>query len=180
MVLEHLSIVNYKNIKQAELDFSAKINCLIGMNGHGKTNLLDAIHFLSLCKSASCSQDSLNILHGQDMMMLQGRYRHEDGTPEDIHCGLKRGQKKVMRRGQKAYRKLSEHIGLIPLVMVSPSDQQLIDGGSEQRRRFMDMVISQCDPVYLESLVRYNKALMQRNAMLKAEQEPDTELMELW
>ena len=180
MVLEHLSIVNYKNINQAELDFSAKINCLIGMNGQGKTNLLDAIHFLSLCKSASCSQDSLNILHGQDMMMLQGRYRHEDGTPEDIHCGLKRGQKKVMRRGQKAYRKLSEHIGLIPLVMVSPSDQQLIDGGSEQRRRFMDMVISQCDPVYLESLVRYNKALMQRNAMLKAEQEPDTELMELW
>ncbi|MGM9674121.1 MAG: DNA replication/repair protein RecF [Bacteroidaceae bacterium] len=180
MVLEHLSIVNYKNISQAELDFSGKINCLIGMNGQGKTNLLDAIYFLSLCKSASCSQDSLNILHGQDMMMLQGRYHHEDGTPEDIHCGLKRGQKKVMRRGQKAYRKLSEHIGLIPLVMVSPADQQLIDGGSEQRRRFMDMVISQCDPVYLESLVRYNKALMQRNAMLKAEQEPDTELMELW
>lgn len=180
MILEHLSIVNYKNIGQAELDFSPKINCLIGRNGQGKTNLLDAIHFLSLCKSATCSQDSLNILHDQDLMVLQGRYCHEDGTPEEIHCGLRRGQKKVMRRGQKAYRRLSEHIGLIPLVMVSPADQQLIDGGSEQRRKFMDMVISQCDSSYLESLMRYNKALQQRNAMLKEEQEPDPDLLSLW
>lgn len=180
MVLNHLSIVNYKNIAQAELDFSGKVNCFIGRNGQGKTNLLDAIHFLSLCKSMSTSQDALNILHGQDMMALQGHYLREDGSPEVIHCGLKRGQKKIMRRGQKNYRRLAEHIGLIPLVMVSPSDQMLIDGGSEQRRKFLDVVISQCEPAYLESLMRYNKALLQRNALLKMEQEPDIDILCLW
>ncbi|MBO5785296.1 MAG: DNA replication/repair protein RecF, partial [Bacteroidaceae bacterium] len=172
MILNHLSVVNYKNIAQAELDFSDKVNCFIGRNGQGKTNLLDAIYFLSLCKSATTSQDALNILHGQDMMALQGRYTCEDGTLEDIHCGLKRGQKKILRRGQKNYKRLAEHIGLIPLVMVSPSDQMLITGGSELRRKFLDMVISQCEPAYLESLIRYNKAVLQRNAMLKMEQEP--------
>ena len=180
MILNHLSVVNYKNIAQAELDFSDKVNCFIGRNGQGKTNLLDAIYFLSLCKSATTSQDALNILHGQDMMALQGRYTCEDGTLEDIHCGLKRGQKKILRRGQKNYKRLAEHIGLIPLVMVSPSDQMLITGGSELRRKFLDMVISQCEPAYLESLIRYNKAVLQRNAMLKMEQEPDLEVMALW
>ena len=180
MILNHLSVVNYKNIAQAELDFSDKVNCFIGRNGQGKTNLLDAIYFLSLCKSATTSQDALNILHGQDMMALQGRYTCEDGTLEDIHCGLKRGQKKILRRGQKNYKRLAEHIGLIPLVMVSPSDQMLITGGSELRRKFLDMVISQCEPAYLESLIRYNKAVLQRNAMLKMEQEPDPELLGLW
>ena len=180
MILNHLSVVNYKNIAQAELDFSDKVNCFIGRNGQGKTNLLDAIYFLSLCKSVTTSQDALNILHGQDMMALQGRYTCEDGTLEDIHCGLKRGQKKILRRGQKNYKRLAEHIGLIPLVMVSPSDQMLITGGSELRRKFLDMVISQCEPAYLESLIRYNKAVLQRNAMLKMEQEPDLEVMALW
>lgn len=180
MILNHLSIVNYRNIAQAELDFSAKVNCFIGQNGQGKTNLLDAIHFLSLCKSASTSQDAFNILHGQDMMALQGRYEREDGSTELIHCGLKRGQKKILRRGQKAYKKLAEHIGLIPLVMVSPADEMLIDGGSELRRKFLDVVISQCEPAYLSSLVRYNKALLQRNALLKMEEEPDLEVMSLW
>ena len=179
MILNRLSILNYKNISTAELDFAPKLNCLVGMNGEGKTNVLDAIHFLSLAKSATTSMDSQAITHGQDLMALEGLYEHEDGTPEDIHMGLRRGQKKVLRRGKKAYRRLAEHIGLIPLVMVSPADQWLIAGGSEERRRFMDIVISQYNPLYLEALMRYNKALQQRNALLKQEEEPDGDLLSL-
>ena len=151
MILKRLSILHYKNITQAELSMSNKINCFIGMNGEGKTNLLDAIYFLSMCKSSTTSQDSQTIMHNEDMMALQGYYEREDGTPEVIHCGLKRGQKKVVRRGKKAYKKLSEHIGFIPLIMVSPADQLLISGGSEERRRFLDIVISQYDVKYLDA-----------------------------
>ncbi|MBR6140628.1 MAG: DNA replication and repair protein RecF [Bacteroidaceae bacterium] len=180
MRLTDLTIFNYKNIAEAELHFSPKLNCFIGGNGQGKTNVLDAIHFLSFCRSYSSSIDMLSVRHGQEFMSLQGRYEHEDGTEEDIHLGLKVGQKKVVRRGKKAYRRISEHIGLIPLVMVSPADQILVDGGSEERRRFIDMVICQYDPAYTEALLRYNKALQQRNAMLKQEQEPDAEVMLLF
>ena len=180
MRLTDLTIFNYKNIAEAELHFSPKLNCFIGNNGEGKTNVLDAIHFLSFCRSYSSSIDMLSVRHGCEFMSLQGRYEHEDGTEEDIHCGLKVGQKKIVRRGKKAYRRISEHIGLIPLVMVSPADQMLVAGGSEERRRFIDMVICQYDSVYTESLMRYNKALQQRNAMLKQEQEPDPEVMLLW
>ncbi|MBR7053065.1 MAG: DNA replication/repair protein RecF, partial [Bacteroidaceae bacterium] len=120
MVLNHLSILNYRNIAAAELDFCDGINCLIGNNGEGKTNLLDAVYFLSLSKSSFTAQDSLCIRHGADMMALGGDYRTEEGTQESIRVGLKRGQKKVMRRGAKAYKRLSEHIGFIPLVMISP------------------------------------------------------------
>ena len=180
MRLTDLTIFNYKNIAEAELHFSPKLNCFIGNNGEGKTNVLDAIHFLSFCRSYSSSIDMLSVRHGCEFMSLQGRYEHEDGTEEDIHCALKVGQKKIVRRGKKAYRRISEHIGLIPLVMVSPADQMLVAGGSEERRRFIDMVICQYDPVYTESLMRYNKALQQRNAMLKQEQEPDPEVMLLW
>ena len=179
MILKHLSILNYKNIALAEIDLSRSVNCFIGLNGEGKTNLLDAVYFLSLCKSSTTSLDNTTIMHGEDMMSLQGIYEREDGTLEDIHCGLKRGQKKVMRRGKKPYKRLAEHIGLIPLVFVSPSDQMLITGGSEERRRFMDIVIAQCDLPYLDSLTRYNKALQQRNALLKQEDEPDPELLSL-
>ena len=180
MRLNDLTIFNYKNIAEAELHFSPKLNCFIGGNGQGKTNVLDAIHFLSFCRSYSSSIDMLSVRHEQEFMSLQGLYEHEDGTTEDIHCGLKVGQKKVVRRGKKAYRRISEHIGLIPLVMVSPADQILVAGGSEERRRFIDMVICQYDPTYTESLIRYNKALQQRNAMLKQEQEPDPEVMLLF
>ena len=181
MILTHLSILNYKNIGQAEFDLSPGINCFIGHNGEGKTNLLDAIYFLSMCKSSFTNIDSACVRHGEQFMMLQGQYEREDGTPEEIYCGLKVGQKKVMRRGKKAYKRLAEHIGLIPLVVVSPSDSDLISGGSEERRRFLDIVISQCEPPYIEALLRYNKALQQRNALLKMEeQEPDPELLSLW
>ena len=179
MILKHLSILNYKNIALAEIDLSRSVNCFIGLNGEGKTNLLDAVYFLSLCKSSTTNLDSTTIMHGEDMMSLQGIYEREDGSQEEIHCGLKRGQKKVMRRGKKPYRRLAEHIGLIPLVFVSPSDQMLIAGGSEERRRFMDIVISQYDLPYLDSLTRYNKVLQQRNALLKQEEEPDPELLSL-
>lgn len=189
MRLTSLSILNYKNIAEAELSFSPKLNCFIGGNGEGKTNVLDAIHFLSFCRSYSSSVDLLCVRHGCELMSLQGHYEHDDGRPEVIHCGLKVGQrdsqrqggtKKVVRRGGKAYRRISEHIGLIPLVMVSPADQALVSGGSEERRRFMDMVICQYDPTYTDALIRYNKALQQRNAMLKQEQEPDPDVMLLW
>lgn len=179
MILNRLSIFNYKNIASAELDFVPKLNCLVGMNGEGKTNVLDVIHFLSLAKSSTTSMDSQAIMHGQELMSIQGEYEHEDGTHETIHCGLKKGQKKVLRRGKKAYRRIADHIGLIPLIMVSPADQWLIAGGSEERRHFLDIVISQYNQTYLDALMRYNKALQQRNTLLKQEEEPDNELMAL-
>ena len=179
MILNRLSIFNYKNISSAELDFVPKLNCLVGMNGEGKTNVLDVIHFLSLAKSSTTSMASQAIMHGQELMSIQGEYEHEDGTHETIHCGLKKGQKKVLRRGKKAYRRIADHIGLIPLIMVSPADQWLIAGGSEERRHFLDIVISQYNQTYLDALVRYNKALQQRNTLLKQEEEPDNELMAL-
>ncbi len=180
MILKRLSILNYKNIAQADLDLSPGINCFIGQNGEGKTNVLDAVYFLSMCKSSITSQDSMAVRHGEEFMVLQGLYEREDGSPEEIYCGLKTGQKKIFRRGKKAYRRLAEHIGLIPLVVVSPNDQFLIAGGSEERRRFLDIVISQCEPPYLEALLRYDKALHQRNSLLKMEEEPDPELLALW
>jgi DNA replication and repair protein RecF len=180
MTLKHLSILNYKNIEEAELDFSPGLNCVIGCNGEGKTNLLDAIRFLSLCKSLGVTQDSLCIRHEQDFFMLKGQYECEDDTLEEIQCSLKRGQKKIMRRQGKPYKRLAEHIGLIPIVLVSPSDGLLIAGGSEERRRFIDVVISQMDLPYLDSLTRYNKALLQRNALLKMEPPCDPEILSLW
>ncbi len=180
MILKKISVLNYKNIAQAELDFSPKINCFIGQNGEGKTNVLDAVYFLSFCKSSTNSVDSMNIRHEEEFFMLQGEYEHESGDLEEVYCGLKRKQKKRFKRNKKEYKRLSEHIGLIPLVLVSPADAELILGGSEERRRFMDMVIVQYDHDYLEALVRYNKALLQRNVLLKQEEEPDAELMSLW
>ena len=180
MILKKLTILNYKNIEEAQLELSSGINCLIGQNGMGKTNVLDSIYFLSMCKSSTVSQDQMVMKHGADYMMLQGDYLKEDGTEEEISCGLKPGQKKTFRRSKKAYKRLAEHIGLIPIVLVSPSDQMLITGGSEERRRFMDMMISQCDLPYLDSLMRYNKALQQRNALLKMEEEPDADLLSMW
>lgn len=181
MILQRISLLNYKNIVQAELTFSSKLNCFIGDNGVGKTNVLDAIYFLSLCKSTTTSVDSLCIRHGEDFSVLQGEYLREDESREEIYCGLKRGQKKTVRRNKKAYKRLTEHIGLIPLVIVSPVDSDLISGGSEERRRFMDVVIAQYNRPYMEALANYNKALQQRNALLKLENaEPDEDLLSLW
>ena len=180
MILKRISILNYKNLEQVELDFSPKMNCFIGQNGMGKTNLLDAVYYLSFCKSATNPIDSQNVMHDQDFFVIQGFYVTDEGDPEEIYCGLKRRQKKQFKRNKKEYTRLSDHIGFVPLVMVSPADAELIAGGSEERRRFMDVVISQYDNTYIEALNNYNKALQQRNALLKMEEEPDATLMELW
>lgn len=180
MWLKRISILNYKNLEQVELGFSRKLNCIIGKNGMGKTNLMDAVYYLSFCKSATNPIDSQNILHDRDFFVIQGFYENDLGEPEEVYCGLKRRQKKQFKRNKKEYSRLSDHIGLIPLVMVSPADSWLIAGGSEERRRLMDVVISQFDREYLDALIRYNKALQQRNALLKSEMEPEEELMALW
>ena len=180
MILKNISIINYKNIKGANLDLSPKINCLIGHNGMGKTNLLDAIYYLSFCRSASLPIDSQIITHDEDFFMLEGNYENDNGDVENIYCGMKRGTKKHFKRNKKEYKRLSQHIGLIPLILVSPSDVSLIEGGSEERRKLMDVVISQYDYSYIEALANYNNALKQRNALLKQETEPDPTLMELW
>ncbi len=180
MILKNISIINYKNIKAANLDFSSKINCFIGHNGVGKTNLLDAIYYLSFCRSAYNPIDSQVITHDEAFFMLEGNYSYDNGDVENIYCGMKRGVKKHFKRNKKEYKRLSQHIGLIPLIFVSPSDTSLIEGGSEERRRLMDVVISQYDHAYIEALANYNKALQQRNALLKMEDEPDMSLMEIW
>ena len=188
-MLKSLNILNYRNIREASLEFSPKLNCLVGLNGQGKTNVLDAIYLLSFAKSAFTSQDSLNITHGEEMALVQGIYN--DGMSEasplndgmmTISCGLRKGVKKQFRRDKKDYPRLIDHIGLIPLVMISPADQQLIDEGSDERRRFMDVVISQSDRKYLDSLTRYNALLKQRNALLKQYAEaaaPPDDLLEV-
>ena len=181
MILQSLNILNYRNIREASLEFAPKLNCLVGLNGQGKTNVLDAIYLLSFAKSAFTAQDSLNITHGEEMALVQGTYNDRMSAtaslndaaelPNDgkftISCGLRRGVKKQFRRDKKDYPRLIDHIGLIPLVMISPSDQQLIDEGSDERRRFMDVVISQLDRKYLDYLTQYNALLKQRNALLK-------------
>lgn len=187
MILERLSVLNFKNIEQADLQLSPCVNCFIGNNGMGKTNVLDAVYYLSFCKSSSAQQDALVIRHEADFMMIQGTYRNEmldeletqDAAEENrdvVSCGVKRGQRKHFKRNDKEYKRLAEHLGLIPLVLISPADSALITDGSEERRRFMDVAICQWNTPYTESLMRYQKALQQRNALLKQETEPDWSL----
>ncbi|MBR1668516.1 MAG: DNA replication and repair protein RecF [Bacteroidaceae bacterium] len=179
MILKRLTILNYRNIATAELAFSPKINCFVGQNGEGKTNVLDAIYFLSLTKSMANSIDSMNVRHGEEMMMVQGVY-DLNGTEEEISIGMKLHQKKHVKRNKKEYKRLAEHIGLLPLIIASPNDSTIISGGSEERRRLMDVVISQYDSEYMTALITYNKALQQRNAMLKAEEEPNPEIISIY
>ena len=184
MILRNLTILNYKNIAEAQLELSAKMNCFIGRNGMGKTNVLDAVYYLSFCRSASNPIDSQVIRHDEAFCMLEGSYADSaeaSEVSEVISVGIKRGQKKHFRRNKKEYRRLSEHIGLIPLVVVSPSDTLLIEGGSDERRRLMDVVISQYDHSYIDALSRYNNAHQQRNILLKQEDPaPDLLLLQLW
>lgn len=179
MILEKLSIVNYKNILDATLNLSAKINCFIGHNGAGKTNVLDAIYYLSFCRSAFTNVDATVISHGQEFAVLDGSYVNEREEPMYLSCGMKRGQKKHFKRDKKEYKRLSQHLGVVPLIFISPSDSLLIEGGSEERRRLMDVVIAQFDAQFVEALTNYNKALQQRNALLKQEQEPDAMLLDV-
>ncbi|TXE16419.1 DNA replication/repair protein RecF [Psychroserpens burtonensis] len=166
MILNTLSLVNYKNFEQQNFEFDAKINCFVGANGVGKTNALDAIYHLSFGKSYFNPIASQNIKHNEDFFVVDGIFDKNDKT-EKVVVSLKRGQKKMIKRNGKAYEKFSDHIGLIPLVIISPADRDLIIEGSETRRKFIDSVISQSDKVYLSNLINYNKILSQRNALLK-------------
>jgi recF protein len=166
MIIERISILNFKNIEEADLVFSPKMNYLFGNNGMGKTNFLDALHYLSFCKSRSNLQDYQLIRSEEDFCVIQGYYS-DRGMHEEIYCGIKRKHRKVFKRNKKEYERLSDHIGLIPLVMVSPEDIDLIRGGSDGRRKFVDQLISQYDKEYLNALIHYNKALIQRNSLLK-------------
>ena len=166
MYLRQISLVNFKNYSEASLSFDPGVNFFTGDNGEGKTNLLDAIHYLSLCKSYFNPIESQNIRHEQDFFVVQGLFDLK-GNEENIYCGLKRNQKKVFRRNKKEYERLAHHIGLLPVVVISPTDTNLITEGSEERRKFIDSIIAQFDRTYLEDLISYNRVVSQRNALLK-------------
>lgn len=168
MILKNIDILNFKNIGAATLDFSTGVNCLLGMNGMGKSNLLEAIHFLSMARPMSAVPDSALIKHGEDLMMVKGNYLTDSGGEEGVAIGITRGKGKSLKRNGKEYRRFSEHIGRFPIVTVTPGDIRLINGGGEERRKLMDMVISQARPDYLGSLIRYNRGLESRNRMLRA------------
>jgi DNA replication and repair protein RecF len=166
MYLQKISLVNFKNLESQSFDFQQKINCFVGNNGVGKTNVLDAIYYLSFAKSYFNSVAGQNIRHGAAFFMIEGDYILNDRS-EKIVCSLKKGQKKVLKRNGKNYEKFSEHIGQLPLVIISPADRDLVTEGSDTRRKFIDGVISQQNKNYLNDLLSYNKILSQRNALLK-------------
>ncbi|ASB50609.1 DNA replication/repair protein RecF [Alkalitalea saponilacus] len=167
MYLKHINLLNFKNLKQCELDLTSGINCFVGKNGAGKTNLLDAVFYMSFCKSYFNSIDSQLIHHDEDFFVIQGSYVRGD-QDDQIYAGLKRNQKKQFKRNKKEYTRLSDHIGLLPLVMISPGDERLITEGSELRRKYIDSVVSQFDKPYLDLIIRYNRIVNQRNVLLKS------------
>ncbi len=166
MYLKDLRVFNFRNIIERQFSFSEKINCFVGNNGIGKTNLLDAVHYLSLTKSYLNHSDLNNIRFGENFFSIEGKFADES-SEDIIKLQVQSGQKKIIKKNNKAYEKLSDHIGKYPCVMISPYDQNLITEGSEYRRKFMDGMICQINPEYLHVLIRYQKALAQRNALLK-------------
>ncbi|THD66578.1 DNA replication and repair protein RecF [Robertkochia marina] len=166
MILKQLSLINYKNFDSRNFELDEKINCFVGNNGIGKTNVLDAVYHLAFGKSYFNPVASQNIRHGEDFMVIEGLFSKE-GKDERVVLSLKKGQKKVIKRNGKIYDKISDHIGFIPLVIISPADRDLIIEGSDTRRKFIDGVISQSNPAYLHQLLSYNKLLSQRNSLLK-------------
>lgn len=168
MNLESLHLLFFKNYEEANLSFSAHINCFVGDNGSGKTNLLDAIHYLSLTKSAFTASDAQSIKQGEELFVVRGRFRPTpDEKPETIQCSLRQGQKKTVTHDKQAYDRVSDHIGRYPVVLISPYDTDLIRQGSEERRKYFDSLLSQLDHTYLEQLIRYTHLLKQRNSLLK-------------
>ncbi|RZL35990.1 MAG: DNA replication and repair protein RecF [Pedobacter sp.] len=181
MWLKNITLLNFKNYASAELTFTKTVNAFVGNNGAGKTNLLDAIHYLCLCKSYFNPIDSQQIKTDEELFLIQGDFDRKEKN-EKITCGLKRNQKKQFKRNKKEYDKLANHIGLFPLVMISPNDVGLILDGSEERRKFIDNVISQTDTKYLDELILYNRHLLNRNALLKqiaATRKMDVTLLEI-
>lgn len=166
MILKKLSLINYKNFDSKNFELDDKINCFVGANGIGKTNVLDAVYHLSFGKSYFNPISTQNIKHGEEFFVIDGEFE-KDAREEKVVCSLKKGTKKIIKRNGKAYDRLSDHIGLLPLVMISPSDRDLIIEGSDTRRKFIDGVIAQSDKKYLKDLIKYNKVLAQRNSLLK-------------
>lgn len=166
MWLKNITLLNFKNYADASISFSKTVNAFVGNNGAGKTNLLDAIHYLCLCKGYFNPIDTQQIKTDEDLFLIQGDFDRKEKN-EKITCGVKRNQKKQFKRNKKEYDKLANHIGLFPLVMISPYDTNIVMEGSEERRRFMDNVISQTDTHYLDELILYNRHLLNRNALLK-------------
>ena len=166
MKLRQLSLTNFKNIPEARLEFSGKVNCFLGNNGMGKSNMLDAIYFLSFCKSFSRVPDRMLIRRGEDFAIAKANYERK-GIDEELTLGLSSSRRKSLKRGGKEYDRLSTHIGSFPLVMIAPQDIDLIRESGEERRHWLDLVISQSDAVYLENLIRFNRGLEQRNRMLR-------------
>lgn len=182
MHLQNLHLVNFKNYEEAEIELSDGINCFVGKNGVGKTNILDAVHYLSICKSYMNVIDRQNIRFDQPFFVIQGDWQKEEKSV-NIHCGVKIGAKKTFKRNKKEYEKLADHIGEFPVVMISPYDRDLISEGSEMRRKWMDGIIAQFDKHYLDLIQRYAKVLQQRNALLKNMAEHrlfDRESIEVW
>ena len=167
MRLDRLSIINFKNIESEELSLSEGINCFVGDNGAGKTNILDAVHYLSMAKSMHALSDSQSVRHGEDGFLIDGRFTRDDGRPDQVVCGYTRRGGKTLKRNGKEYDRLSEHVGNIPIVVVSPADTALISDSAEERRRYLNRFISQIDRTYLAALMRYNAALQERNKLLK-------------
>lgn len=182
MYLKSLNLSNFKNYSEIDVEFSPRINCFVGDNGVGKTNILDAIHYLSLTKSYFVNVDSVNIRHGNDYFIIKGVFNDSD-KDEEVICGLQRGKRKMFRRNGKEYSRISDHIGRYPVVMLSPADNNIITDGSEERRKFMNNVISQFNRDYLNDIITYNKALKQRNRLLKdyaTGGKFDRQMLELW
>ncbi len=183
MYLQELKLSNFKNCSSAELSLSEKINCFVGLNAAGKTNILDSIYYLAFCKSYFTLTDKQNIRHGEDFFAIHGDFHFDNDELHTISCVLKNASKKSFKCDKKEYERLADHIGKIPLVMISPYDSDLINSGSDLRRKFIDGVISQFDPSYLNCLLNYNKALQQRNKQLKYFSENrmwDSTLLEMW
>jgi len=166
MILESLELIQFKNHLQSKLTFSPQINCLLGRNGSGKTNVLDGIHYLSLTKSALQSSDALSIQHNAEFFTVKGKFSVAS-SPLEVRCTLEQGKKKLIFQNGKAVDKVSDHVGKIPLVLIAPDDTELIKGGSEDRRKFFDGLLAQVDHPYLVQLIRYHHFLKQRNALLK-------------
>jgi DNA replication and repair protein RecF len=182
MYLKKLALTNFKNYEINELGFSPKINCFVGNNGVGKTNILDAIHYLSLTKSFFNSIDSISIRHGEDYFIVQGTFAR-DVEEDQIYCAFQKQKQKILKRNGKEYQKLSDHVGRYPVVMISPADSALITEGSEDRRKFMNKIISQYNAEYLDSVLRYSKVLQQRNKLLKdmnVSGKTDPDILSIW
>ncbi len=182
MYLKKLTLTNFKNYELGEMEFSSKVNCFVGNNGVGKTNILDAIHYLSLTKSFFNSVDSISIRHGEEYFIIQGIFSRDE-EDDNICCAFQKQKQKILKRNGKEYQKLSDHVGRYPVVMISPADSSLITEGSEDRRKFMNKIISQYNGGYLDAALRYGKALQQRNRLLKDQNSSgnkDDEMISIW